>query len=104
MRSIRFFAITTMLKAAASIRTKISSSSRNSPLPAEDSRLEPFQEFIAAEELIMHSYVNGSTHVTHVPTPGFSFQELNTGFDMMFEALKAYVGGEGEGESIEVRS
>ena len=51
-----------MLKAAASILATI-------PALAGKSRLQPLQEFLVAEELILHSYVhNCPTHTARAPT------------------------------------
>ena len=77
------------------------------PALAGNSRLQPLQELIAAEELILHSCVSASPPTVLTPTsppPAFSLQGLSTGFGKTSEALKAWNGGEDEGLEVRVTS
>ena len=83
-----------MLKAAAAKLSTI-------PALAGNSHLQPLQELFAAEELILHSYVHSSMRSTQILNPpGFSLQELHTGFDKISETLKPWVGGKAEDPEV----
>ena len=73
------------------------------PILAGDSRLKPLQELIAAEELILHSFVHCDSIYTRYPnfdlSPFFSLQGLGAGFNKFSEALKAWAG---ENKDLEV--
>ena len=80
---------------------------RNSTLqpPQENVVTAPdsFQELIAAEELILNSYVRPSAHAFPIPTPPvLSLRGLNTGFGQAIEAWKTCIGS--EDEDLKVRS
>lgn len=67
-----------------------------------NSRIRPLKELVAAEELVLHSYVHcDSTQGILILTPVFSLQGLRTGFDKTFEALKAWTSD--KDEDLEVR-
>ena len=87
--------ITTMFKKVANKLATIPArgSSFSQPLPPTTS--DPLQELIAAEELVLRSYLRGgSTHTVLNPSPPYSsLQGLRAGFDKTFEALKAWTDG-----------
>ena len=89
-----------MLKSAAA---KIA---HNSTIPSHalsgNPRLQPLQEAIAAEKLLLQKYVYNPAQAALTPTPVFSLQTLGTIFDKSSEALRTWAGG--EGEDLMVRS
>lgn len=71
----RFVTTTTMFKTAA---TKLA---HNHMIPslAGNPRLQPLQEVIAAEKLVLQSYVHSSAQTALIPTPHFQSPETQHG-------------------------
>ena len=90
-----------MFKKVANKQATIPARGSSFPWPPPPTTSDPLQELIAAEELVLRSYVRGgSTHAVLNP-PLFSLKGLRAGFDKTFEALKAWTGG--EDVNLEVR-
>ena len=71
----------------------------NSTIPAlaGNSRLQPLQKAIAAEKVVLQSYVLSPAQAALIPIPRFfSLQKLSADFSKSFEVLNAWAISEGE--------
>ena len=85
---------------ATTVKSVTAKLAHNSTIPAlalaGNPRLQPLQEAITAEKLLLQECVHGPAKAALILTPVCSLQTLSTTFDKSSEALRAWAGGEGE--------